>query len=308
LATRAASGKVLEAIASRIPTLIGGSADLTPSNNTRFKDAVDIAPGRFAGRYVRYGIREHTLGAALNGMALHGGIMPYAGTFLVFSDYMRGAVRLSAIMGAPVIYIWTHDRVGVGEDGPTHQPIEHAAALRAIPDLVVIRPADANETAAAWRYALMHRDRPVALLLTRQNLTVMAGSADHDQTAKGGYVLADADGGKPDIILIAAGSEVNVVMAAREALAAQGVAARVVSMPSWELFEAQDAAYRESVLPPAITARVTVEAGITMGWERWVDSAVGIDRFGASAPGPEVLEKLGITAEAVAARVRELLG
>jgi transketolase len=224
---------------------------------------------------------------------------------------MRGAVRLSAIMAAPVIYVWTHDSVGVGEDGPTHQPIEHAAALRAIPDLVVIRPADANETAAAWRYALTHRDRPVALLLTRQNLTVMAGAADHSQTAKGGYVLADAEGGKPDVILIAAGSEVNVALVAREALAGQGVAARVVSMPSWELFEAQDAAYRESVLPAAITARVTVEAGITMGWERYAGCggvSIGINRFGESGKGPEVMAHLGITADNVTRQALKLLG
>jgi transketolase len=311
LATRAASGKVLDALAPRLPALVGGSADLTPSNNTRFKEAVDIAPGKFGGRYVRYGIREHAMGAALNGMALHGGVIPYAGTFLVFSDYMRGAVRLSAIMGAPVVYVWTHDSVGVGEDGPTHQPIEHAAALRAIPNLVVIRPADANETAAAWRYALTHRDRPVALLLTRQNLTVMAGTADHSQTAKGGYVLADAEGGRPDVILIAAGSEVNLALAGREALAGRGVAARVVSMPSWELFEAQDAAYRESVLPAAVAARVTVEAGITMGWERYAGCGgvtIGINRFGESGKGPEVMAHLGITADNVTQQALKLLG
>jgi len=311
LATRAASGKVLDAIASRIPNLIGGSADLTPSNNTRFKGAVDIKPGDYAGRYVRFGIREHGMGAALNGLALHGGMIPYGGTFLVFSDYMRGAVRLSAIMKAPVIFVWTHDSVGVGEDGPTHQPIEHAAALRAMPNLVVIRPADANEAAAAWRYALTHRDRPVALLLSRQSLTVMAGTEDHAKTARGAYVLADAPDGKPDIILIGAGSEVNVALAARTLLAQQGVQARVVSMPSWELFDDQDQAYRESVLPAAVTARVSVEAGVTMGWDRFVGAAgamVGINRYGESGKGPAVMAHLGMTAENVAQRALALLG
>ena len=224
---------------------------------------MDIKPGDFAGRYIRFGIREHGMGAMLNGLALHGGVIPYGGTFMVFSDYMRGAVRLSALMGAPVVYVWTHDSVGVGEDGPTHQPIEHAAALRCMPDLVVFRPGDANETAAAWRYALTHRDRPVALLLSRQNLTVAAGSEDHAKTARGAYVVADPEG-RPDVILIGTGSEVGVALAARDLLAAQGVQARVVSMPSWELFDEQDAAYRESVLPVAVTARVSVEAGVTM--------------------------------------------
>ncbi|MCX6029219.1 MAG: transketolase [Chloroflexi bacterium] len=310
LATRSASGKLLDAIAPRIPNLIGGSADLTPSNNTRFKDAVDVKPGDFSGRYVRYGIREHAMGAILNGLALHGGVIPYGGTFLVFSDYMRGAVRLSAIMKTPVIYVWTHDSVGVGEDGPTHQPAEHAAALRAIPNLVVIRPADANETAAAWRYALTHRDRPVALLLTRQNLTVMPGTEDPARTARGGYILADAPEGKPDVILLAAGSEVNVAMAARDLLAQQGVLARVVSMPSWELFEEQDAAYRADVLPPAITARVSVEAGVTLGWDRYVGpygATIGINRFGESGKYAAVMADLGITAENVAKQALAVL-
>jgi transketolase len=311
LATRSASGKVLDAIAPRIPTLVGGSADLTPSNNTRFKGAADVAPGNFAGRYVRYGIREHGMGAALNGMAVHGGVIPYAGTFLVFSDYMRGAVRVAAIMKAPVVFVWTHDSVGVGEDGPTHQPIEHMAALRAIPDLTVIRPADANETAAAWRYALTHRDGPVGLLLSRQNLPVMTGTEQPGQLERGAYVLADAESGKPDVILIGAGSEVSVAMAARALLAQQGVTARVVSMPSWELFEAQDAAYKESVLPAQVAARVTVEAGVTQGWERYAGgggATVGINRFGESGKGPAVMAHLGITPENVAAKALVLLG
>lgn len=312
VSTRAASGKTLDAIAPRLPTLIGGSADLTPSNNTRPKDAVDIRPGDFAGRYIRFGVREHAMGAMLNGMALHGGVIPYGGTFLVFSDYMRGAVRVAAIMKAPVIFVWTHDSVGVGEDGPTHQPVEHMAALRAIPDLVVIRPADANETTAAWRYALTRRDRPVALLLSRQNLPVLPGTkeASRDALPRGAYILADAPNAAPDVILIGAGSEVAVALAARDLLAQKGIAARVVSMPSWELFEAQDASYRERILPPAITARVAVEAGVTMGWERYVGLAgatVGINRFGESGKGPAVMAHLGITAENVAQKALETL-
>jgi transketolase len=311
LATRAASGKVLDAIAPRIPTLMGGSADLTPSNNTRFKAAVDIAAGEFGGRYIRFGIREHAMGAMLNGLALHGGVIPYGGTFLVFSDYMRGAVRVAAIMRAPAIFVWTHDSVGVGEDGPTHQPVEHMASLRAIPNLTVIRPADANETAAAWRYALTQRDRPVALLLTRQALPVLPGAGAFADLAKGAYILADAPDGKPAVILIGAGSEVAVALAARELLAAQGVQARVVSMPSWDLFEAQDAAYRERVLPRSVAARVSVEAGVTLGWERYVGlagAAVGINRFGESGKGPAVMAHLGITAERVAAEALRVLG
>jgi transketolase len=310
IATRAASGKVLDAIAPRIPTLIGGSADLTPSNNTRPKDAVDIKPGDFRGRYIRFGIREHAMGAILNGLALHGGTFPYGGTFLVFADYMRGAVRLSALMKVPAIFVWTHDTVGVGEDGPTHQPVEHIAALRAIPNLVVLRPADANEAAAAWRYALTHRDRPVALLLSRQNLPVLPGTGDASALARGAYALADAPEGRPDVILIGTGSEVAVALAARDLLAQQGVRARVVSMPSWELFEAQDTAYRESVLPKAVTARVSVEAGVTFGWERYAGSSgamVGINRFGESGKGPAVMAHLGITAENVATAALKVL-
>jgi transketolase len=303
LATRAASGKVLDAIAPRIPTLIGGSADLTPSNNTRPKGAVEISPGDFRGRYIHFGIREHGMGGILNGLALHGGVFPYGGTFLVFSDYMRGAVRLAAMMRIPTVFVWTHDSVGVGEDGPTHQPVEHMAALRAIPNLVVIRPADANETAAAWRYALTHRNRPVALLLTRQSLPVLPDTGNPADLFRGAYVLADAPDGKPEVILIGTGSEVGVALAARDLLRGQGVQAWVVSMPSWELFEEQDAAYRESVLPKAITARVSVEAGVTLGWERYVGSAgatVGINRFGESGKGPAVMAYLGVTPENVA--------
>jgi transketolase len=313
LATRAASGKVLDAIAAKIPTLIGGSADLTPSNNTRPKDAVDIKPGDFRGRYIRFGIREHAMGAILNGLALHGGLFPYGGTFGVFSDYMRPAVRLAALMETRTVFVWTHDSVGVGEDGPTHQPVEHAVALRAIPGLTIIRPADANETAAAWRFALTHHG-PTGLLLSRQALPVQPGTkeaASDGRVLRGAYVLADAAGGRPDAILIGTGSEVSVAMTARDQLAERGVRARVVSMPSWELFDEQDAAYRESVLPSAVRARVSVEAGITLGWERYVGeagSAVGINRFGASGKGPAVMAYLGITAEHVVAETLRVLG
>jgi transketolase len=313
LATRAASGKVLDAIAPLIPTLIGGSADLTPSNNTRPKDAVDVKPGDYQGRYIRFGIREHGMGAMLNGMALHGGVFPYGGTFQVFSDYMRPTARLAAIMQAPVTFVWTHDSVGVGEDGPTHQPIEQTTSLRAIPDLVIIRPADANETAAAWRYALTHR-RPVGLLLSRQNLTVLPNSkeaAADGRAMRGAYIVADAPAGQPDVILIGTGSEVGVALAAREQLAQEGIQARVVSMPSWELFDEQDTDYHETVLPASVSARVSVEAGITLGWERYTGSAgasVGIDRFGASGKGPAVMAYLGITPEHVAAEARRVSG
>ena len=304
IATRAASGKVLDAIAAHIPTLIGGSADLTPSNNTRFKGAVDVTPGDFAGRYIRFGIREHAMGALLNGLALHGGTFPYGATFAVFADYMRPTARLAAIMKVPTIFVWTHDSVGVGEDGPTHEPVEHLASLRAIPGLVVIRPGDPNETAAAWRYALTRRDRPVALMLSRQNMPALAGtsSAPGNGLEHGAYVVAEAEGGQPDVVLIGTGSEVAVAVAARDQLAARGIKARVVSMPSWELFDEQDAAYRDSVLPPAVSARVSVEAGVTLGWEHYVGQAgraVGINRFGESGKGPAVMAHLGITAENV---------
>ncbi|MCX6029272.1 MAG: transketolase [Chloroflexi bacterium] len=311
---KAASQKVLNVIAGRLPSLVGGSADLTDSNQTRAADAVDIGPGDFRGRYVHYGIREHAMAGMMNGMALHGGIIPYSGTYLVFSDYMRGAVRCAAMMKAPVIYVWTHDSVSVGPDGPTHQPVEHAAALRCIPNLVVFRPADANETVAAWRYALTHRDRPVALLLARQALPVLPQNdpiSARNLVAQGAYVIADAPDAWPDVILIAAGSEVAVALAGRDLLAQGGVQARVVSIPSWELFREQDAAYREAVLPAAITARVAVEAGVTFGWERWVGlsgAIIGIDRFGECGPGPEVLAYLGITPEHVAEEALRLLG
>ena len=311
LASRVASGKAINALAARVPELVGGSADLAPSNNTHIADGLSVSERDFAARNLHFGIREHGMGAVLNGMALHGGFRVFGATFLVFSDYMRGAVRIAALSGLPVTYVWTHDSVYVGEDGPTHQPVEHLMALRVIPNLVVLRPCDANETVEAWRVAQTHRSGPVAVVLSRQNLPTLdrAELAAADGLARGAYVLADAPSGAPDAIVIATGSEVSLALAARDLLAAEGVGLRVVSMPSWELFAVQDAVYRESVLPAAVRRRVSVEAGVTQGWERWIGSAgaaVGIDRYGASAPGGVVGAELGMTADAVAAAVRGL--
>jgi transketolase len=312
IATRAASGQVLNALAEKLPELIGGSADLAPSNNTLIKSAPDFQKDRYHGRNLRFGVREHAMGAILSGMALHRGVRPYGGTFLVFADYMRPAIRLAALMKLPVIYVFTHDSIAVGEDGPTHQPVEHLASLRTIPGLRVIRPADAVETAAAWRVALQTTDGPVALVLSRQNLpelergkTAPVGGLD-----RGAYVLAEADS-TPDVILIATGSEVQLALKAREILAGKGAVARVVSMPSWELFEAQPRDYRDTVLPPEVKRRLAIEAGIAMGWERYTGAGgafVGMTSFGASAPGGVVMEKFGFTAENVAVRVLALLG
>ena len=289
IATRAAFGQVLNAVAARLPTLMGGSADLAPSNNTAIKGARDFQKGAWDGRYLRFGVREHAMAAILSGLALHKGVRPYGGTFLVFSDYMRPAIRLAALMRLPVIYIFTHDSIAVGEDGPTHEPVEHLASLRAIPGLTVIRPADATETAAAWRLALQGVNGPVALVLSRQNLPVLDRAAfpAADMLACGAYSLSDA-GGPPRVILIASGSEVHLALKAQGLLAEKGVAARVVSMPSWELFEKMPREFRDSVLPPEVTARLAVEAGIGMGWERYVGAAgagVFMTGFGASAPG-----------------------
>ena len=306
LATRASSGKVLNAVAKHIPWMIGGSADLAPSNNTllTFPEAGHFAAGNYAGRNLHFGIREHAMGAISNGLALCG-VRPYAGTFFVFSDYMRPAIRLAALMELPVLYIFTHDSIGVGEDGPTHQPVEHLAALRAIPGLIVIRPADANEVAEAYRLAMQIRRNPVALVLTRQNLPTLDRSqyAAASGLSCGAYILADAANHKPNVILIGTGSEVAVCLAARQLLAAQGIAARVVSMPSWELFESQPEEYRHSVLPPDISARVAVEAGVEMGWERYIGpqgAFVGMRGFGASAPAGVLMKYFGITPENVA--------
>jgi transketolase len=311
MATRQASGVVLNALAPVLPTLIGGSADLAPSNNTLLKGYADFQKATPTGRNFHFGVREHAMGSILNGMALYGGVIPYGGTFLVFSDYMRPAVRLAALMEQRVVYVWTHDSVWLGEDGPTHQPVEHLMALRAIPNLVVIRPCDANETAAAWRVALERREGPTALALTRQKLPILAETArDASETvARGAYVLAEASGAI-DVILIATGSEVHLALEARKLLAEKGVAARVVSMPSWELFDAQEPAYREAVLPSSVAARLAIEAGVTQGWEKYVGpdgAVVGLDRFGASAPYKVLMEQFGFTPQAVAERALELL-
>jgi transketolase len=311
LATRGASGTTLQAIAPFLPTMVGGSADLNESVKTGLKDEPAYSR-EAAARNVFWGIREHAMGAAVNGMALHGGIVkPYGATFLQFADYMRPALRLSALMQLPVLWVYSHDSVALGEDGPTHQPVEHLAALRAIPGLTVIRPSDAAETAEAWRLAVEELDGPAVLVLTRQDVPVLDrgvfGSAKGID--RGAYVLAEAEGGAGSAAatIVGTGSEVGVALAARDQLAAEGVAARVVAMPSWELFAAQDAGYRDSVLPPG-QPKVAVEAGIAQGWERWVDRVVSIERFGASAPGERVLREYGITPDAVAGAVRELLG
>ena len=309
MSTRVASGKVLNAIAPRFPTLIGGSADLSTSNDTTLKGYLSFGIEGWAGRNINYGVREHAMGAILNGLNVHGGVTAFGGTFLTFSDYMRGAIRLSALMQAHSLFVYTHDSIGLGEDGPTHQPIEHLAALRAMPGLRVIRPADANESAAAWKLAI-ELPGPSALVFSRQNLPILQDVAlVRAGVAQGGYVLVDSPG-TPDVILIGTGSEVSVAMDAALRLAEAGVQARVVSLPSWEVFEAQPEAYRESVLPKAVRARVAVEAGVPQGWERYVGEAgafVGIDHFGASAPGPVLFREFGITPEAVADRARQVL-
>lgn len=310
MATRKASGIVLNALAETIPGLLGGSADLAPSNNTVIKSTTDFQKTNYGGRNIRFGVREHAMAAVLNGLSLHTpGLKPYGGTFLVFADYMRPSIRLSALMKQPVIYIFTHDSIAVGEDGPTHQPVEHLASLRAIPGLVVIRPADATETAAAWQYAVMSRQAPVALILSRQNLPVIDRSRGPaaDELRNGGYVLFDADG-TPDVILIGTGSEVHLCVAARDMLKEKGINARVVSMPSWELFEKMPKDYKDSVLPQDVRPRVAVEAGLPMGWEKYVGDAgavIGITTFGASAPGGVVMKNFGFTAENV---VKTVLG
>jgi transketolase len=313
LATRAASGKVLNALAPAVTELVGGSADLTPSNNTLIKGEGDFSASDRAARNLRFGVREHAMAGILNGMALHGGVLPYAGTFLIFSDYMRPAIRLAAMMRRHVIYVFTHDSIGLGEDGPTHQPIEMLASLRAVPGLVVLRPADANEVSWAWRIAIERRDGPVALALTRQNLPILDRSqlGAADGVARGGYVLSEPPKGVPAAIILASGSEVHLALDAARALAEEGRRVRVVSMPSIELFAAQPAEYRDAVLPPAVRVRVAVEAAHPQPWWRWVGDAgdvVGLDHFGASAPYQRLYQEFGITAGAVADRVRAGLG
>lgn len=312
MATRQAFGEVLNQIAPHLSTLIGGSADLAPSTNTYLKDLGDLSAEDFSGRNIHFGIREHAMGGILNGMALHGGVIPYGGTFLVFSDYMKPSIRLAALMKLPVICVFTHDSIGLGEDGPTHQPIEQLAGLRAIPNLMVIRPADATETAVAWRLAIEWQRGPVAMILTRQKLPVLDRGryAPADLVEKGAYILTETQGKRPDLILIATGSEVYLALQAGQELEAQGIAVRIVSMPSWELFEQQPIDYRITVLPPKIRARVSVEASSTFGWHRYVGfegDIIGLDRFGASAPGEVLMREFGFTVEKIVARAQALL-
>jgi transketolase len=310
LATRDSSGRVLNAIAPRVPWLVGGAADLAPSTKTRltFAGAGDLEPGAPGGRNVHFGVREHAMAAVLNGMSVSK-VRPYGAGFLIFSDYARGGIRLSALMELPVIHVFTHDSIGLGEDGPTHQPVEQLASLRAMPHLIVIRPADASEVAEAWRFIMPLQHQPVALVLSRQALPTIdrAKHGSASGLARGAYVVADAPGGAPQVLLLATGSEVALCLVASERLAAEGVRARVVSMPSWELFERQSPAYRDEVLPPAVTARVSVEQASTFGWERYTgrDGArIGIETFGASAPLKELQKKFGFTPEAVVAAAR----
>lgn len=312
VATRVASGEVINALAPHLPMLIGGSADLGVSNNTDIKGGGDFEADNYSGRIVHFGVREHAMGSTLTGMALNGGLIPFAGTFLTFSDYMRPAIRLAALSEVQVIYVFTHDSVGLGEDGPTHQPVEHLAALRAIPNLFVIRPADSPEVSEAWRIAILRRHAPTALALTRQKVPVIDRSAYAAASGlrQGGYVLADAEGAEPRLILIATGSEVSLALDARTQLQQAGVPTRVVSMPCCELFDEQSREYRDEVLPPSIGARLAIEAGVRQGWDRYVGSAgevVSLDRFGASAPGDVALKNLGFNVENVVKRARELL-
>ena len=308
MATRKASGTVLNAVMPKLPLVLGGSADLTPSNNTWFEGAKDFQKDACDGRYIRFGVREHAMGAIINGISVSGLARAYGGTFLVFSDYMRGAIRVAALSKYPSVFVFTHDSIGLGEDGPTHQPVEHCAALRAIPNLLVFRPGDANETVAAWKYVLEHKDGPAALLLTRQGLPTLdlAKYGSAAGVSKGAYVLVGAD--KPDVLLLATGSEVSVALCAAEALGKDGVQAQVVSMPCWELFERQEQGYKDSVLPAAIKARVAVEAGIELGWGKYLGDNglfVGMSSFGASAPGKVCFEKFGITVENVVAAAKD---
>ena len=309
IATRVASQKVLEKLVPAVPALIGGSADLTTSNGTRTKHHTPVTPLDFSGNYIHYGVREHAMAAAMNGMALHGGIVPYGGTFLVFTDYCRPAIRLSALMGVRVIYVMTHDSIGLGEDGPTHQPVEHLAALRAIPNLNVFRPADAVEVAECWELALAAPKTPSILALTRQAVPPLrSDGAAENRSAKGAYVLAEAQAGAREVTLLATGSEVSVAIEAREALAKEGIRAAVVSMPCWELFAGQSVAYRAQVLGSA--PRLAVEAAVAQGWERWLGEAgsfIGMSGFGASAPAAKLFEHFGITATHVAAAARQLI-
>jgi transketolase len=301
----------LNAVALTIANLVGGSADLAPSTKTLIDNETDFQAENYAGRNLRFGVREHGMGGILNGMALHGGLIPYGATFLIFSDYMRPAIRLAALTEQQVIYVFTHDSIGLGEDGPTHQPIEQLAALRAMPNLLLIRPCDATETAQAWQAALQHRSGPVALALTRQNLPTLDRNSQYASAAglhRGAYILDEAANSEPEVILMASGSEVHIALKAAGMINAKGHATRVVSMPSWELFEAQPADYRQQVLPPGVKAKIAIEAGSPQGWHRYVGDAgqvVGLDHFGASAPAQTLFEKFGLTADQVVEKALE---
>ncbi|MBP1993899.1 transketolase [Paenibacillus eucommiae] len=312
IATRAASGNAINAIAKHLPQLFGGSADLASSNNTMIKADQDYTAANYSGRNVWFGVREFGMGAAMNGISLHGGLKIYGATFFVFSDYLRPAIRLAALMNQPVVYVFTHDSIAVGEDGPTHEPIEQLPALRVIPGITVLRPADANETSEAWRYALAQADGPTALLLTRQNLPILEGSAELAKAhlSKGAYVISDAENGQPAAQILATGSEVQLAVAAQKLLAEEGIQVRVISMPSWELFEKQSQAYKDSVILPDVKKRLAVEMAQPLGWERYVGdqgAILGITTFGASAPGDTVLKEYGFYPENVAAKVKALL-
>ena len=312
VATRAASGKVINAVAKNMPELIGGSADLTGSNKTWIDNSIAFQKGSPEGRNIFFGVREHAMGAIINGLSVYGGFVPYSGTFFMFSDYMRPAIRLSALSGYPSIWVFTHDSIGVGEDGPTHQPIEHLASLRAIPDLVVIRPADANEVVYAWEVAISRQNGPTVIVLTRQTVPIIDRTEYNtaDNLKRGAYVLVDLTNGNPELIIMASGSEVHPALQAAKKLASEGIGVRVVSFPSWKLFEAQSKEYQESVFPPEITSRLAVEVGIKQGWERWIGDKgdmISIERFGSSAPGNVLFEKFGFSVENIVKRAKDIL-
>ncbi|MBK6796273.1 MAG: transketolase [Acidobacteria bacterium] len=312
MATREASGKALNAFAKSLPMLLGGSADLRPSNNTFLEGMGEFQPDNYSGRNFHFGVREHAMGSLMNGISLTRPLIPFGGTFMVFYDYMRPPVRLAAMMGLQAIYVYTHDSIGLGEDGPTHQPVEHLMGMRALPNLVLLRPADANETAVAWRVALENQHGPTAIALSRQKLPVFDRTryASAENVIKGAYVMSESPTGKIDAIIIATGSEVSIAIEAQDKLTAEGIGARVVSMPSWELFDRQSQAYRDEVLPPAVTSRISIEAGLTFGWRNYVGDRgdmIGLDRFGASAPYQVLYENFGFTASNIVERVKKLI-